>query len=175
MKSILLLALAVLITTATNAFAVCSDPSGSEGEIIYNKTYQIPVFCNGTDWIAWGSGNAADTVPSGAIMAFDLASCPTGWTEYALARGRFLRGIDSTGTNDPDGVRTLGSTQDDAYKSHVHGAADGGSFLTWGGSSKNLSTTAGSAFGAAGNGATKSSGGDETRPKNVAVLYCEKD
>jgi hypothetical protein len=28
------------------------------------------------------------TVPSGAVMSFDLASCPTGWTEYTAARGR---------------------------------------------------------------------------------------
>lgn len=34
-------------------------------------------------------------VPSGAIMAFSLATCPTGWTEYTAARGRFLRGLDN--------------------------------------------------------------------------------
>jgi hypothetical protein len=28
------------------------------------------------------------TVPSGAVMSFDLASCPTGWTDYTAARGR---------------------------------------------------------------------------------------
>ena len=28
------------------------------------------------------------TVPSGAVMSFNLASCPTGWSEYTAARGR---------------------------------------------------------------------------------------
>ena len=31
-------------------------------------------------------------VPSGAVMAFDLANCPPGYTEYASARGRALVG-----------------------------------------------------------------------------------
>jgi hypothetical protein len=30
------------------------------------------------------------TVPSGAIMPFDLGSCPSGWTELTAARGRSI-------------------------------------------------------------------------------------
>lgn len=51
-------------------------------------------------------------------MAFNLTTCPTGWTEYTPARGRFLRGIDSTGTNDV--VRVVGDIQADDFKSHTH-------------------------------------------------------
>ena len=51
-------------------------------------------------------------------MAFNLTTCPSGWTEYTLARGRFLRGIDSTGTNDI--VRASGDIQDDAFEGHTH-------------------------------------------------------
>jgi len=55
--------------------------------------------------------NLGGGIPNGTIAAFATASCPSGWAEYTPARGRFLRGIDPTGTLDPDGVRTAGSTQ----------------------------------------------------------------
>jgi hypothetical protein len=37
-------------------------------------------------------------VPAGAVMFFDLASCPEGWTEMADAQGRTLVGLPSSGT-----------------------------------------------------------------------------
>lgn len=54
-------------------------------------------------------------------MAFNLATCPTGWTEYTPAYGRFIRGIDKSGTAiDPDGQRALESIQADMIASHDH-------------------------------------------------------
>jgi hypothetical protein len=95
--------------------------------------------------------------------------CPDGWSEFTAARGRFLRGIDSTGTVDPDGVRAAGSVQADDFKSHSHNvyySATGGLGNVW----------AALGSGSTGNtGLTTPTGGDETRPKNVAVLYCQKD
>jgi microcystin-dependent protein len=38
---------------------------------------------------------AKQTVPAGAVMAFDLNACPTGWTEYAAAQGRTLVGAQA--------------------------------------------------------------------------------
>jgi microcystin-dependent protein len=35
---------------------------------------------------------AQQLVPAGAVMAFDLASCPSGWTELTQARGRVIVG-----------------------------------------------------------------------------------
>jgi hypothetical protein len=149
--------------------AACSSPTGNEAEIIYNADYNVMQFCNGTNWISMSSTVVDSGVPSGAVMSFNLASCPTGWSEYTLARGRFIRGIDSTGTNDPDGVRALGSTQDDELAAHSHTVGS------------NIASTAGSnritTWGNTSNGTvnTTSTGGDETRPKNVALLFCEKD
>ena len=48
----------------------------------------------GTD--ATGSGSA--DIPTGAVMAFNLASCPSGWTELTSARGRYIVGLPSGGT-----------------------------------------------------------------------------
>ncbi|MGR5448148.1 hypothetical protein ACPV47_24985 [Vibrio jasicida] len=113
------------------------------------------------------------TVPSGAVIPFDLSKCPEGWTEYALAYGRFIRGIDRSGANiDPDGERTLGDTQDDAIQVHTHerpyrigGNASGGG-RNMEDNSANSTLKVGEPV-----GARVSS---ETRPKNVSLLYCRK-
>ena len=113
--------------------------------------------------------SGVNVVPAGAIIAFDLASCPSGWTEYTAARGRFLRGIDNGAGNDPDGTRAAGSTQADAFASHTHTY-----FESYNGNAMYASTNseAGNKAGVTSNsGAT---GGTETRPKNVAVLFCRK-
>lgn len=34
-------------------------------------------------------------VPSGAVLAFALSSCPTGWSQYAAANGRSIVGTGS--------------------------------------------------------------------------------
>ncbi len=108
---------------------------------------------------------------SGEIQAFDLTSCPAGWSEYTAARGRFLRGIDSTGTIDPGGVRAPGSTQEDEFKSHEHIPQNSynGSGWSFGGHYQR-----GYNNGVIAN-ASNAVGGAETRPKNVAVLYCRKN
>lgn len=110
----------------------------------------------------------------GAVIAFDADRCPAGWEEYKLAYGRFIRGVDrSTSKVDPEGTRSVGSLQDDDLKKHVHqlsltsrwGDHKGGTAPAWGnddggGNSSEATTT--------------ESGGVETRPKNVALLYCRK-
>lgn len=39
-------------------------------------------------------GLAAQVVPAGAVMAFDLDACPAGWSELAGARGRAIVGVN---------------------------------------------------------------------------------
>lgn len=108
-----------------------------------------------------------------AVVGFAASECPRGWTPYLPGAGRFLRGIDTTGQNDPDGRRAPSSTQDDELKSHSHDASqfvndgkvvtghvEGGhdtSYTIWGDKQ-----------------ATAKTGGRETRPKNAAVLFCLK-
>lgn len=129
------------------------------------------VQCTAGIWTTVSSG-----MPSGAVMAFDLTACPSGWAEYTAARGRFIRGVclDATGCQDSDGVRTVGSTQEDAFKSHTH------SFV--GGTTVYFHTPSGGTHSWPGGGGgitwgtdTQAAGGAETRAKNVALLYCRKD
>jgi len=114
--------------------------------------------------------DAASRQLTGAIVSFNSAQCPSGWEEFVPAYGRFIRGIDKSGIIDPDGNRNPGGLQEDAIKEHTHNlpnnnilysGANGGPHSPWVG----------------GNGIGKTGGiveghGIETRPKNVALLYC---
>lgn len=118
-------------------------------------------------------------VPAHAVMAFNLTTCPTGWSEYTPARGRFVRGIDNGAGNDPDGTRAAGATQADAFASHTHAGSGAGSgeFVYYRGSGQGVWQygTLGAADFDRTSSPVASTGGAETRPKNVALLYCEKN
>jgi hypothetical protein len=142
------------------------------------------------------SATANSLVPSGAIMAFARTSAPTGWlqangasfstTTYAALfaaigyqfggsggsfnvpdlRGYFVRGH---GTNSDGTVSGgFGDKQADAFKSHNHSAIqtidNNGGFDSGAGRVR---------YGGTGD-TTGSTGSTETRPKNIAMLYCIK-
>ncbi len=103
---------------------------------------------------AWLFGKIGETFGAG-----------DGSTTFALPdlRGEFLRGLDDG--RGVDAARVLGSAQADMLKSHNHLAGKGG----------NGSTAEGALFFRSDVGdsrATSSTGGVETRPRNVAGLYC---
>ncbi len=140
-------------------------------------------------------------VPAGAVQAFAINSAPAGWlaangaavsrstyaalfsaigttygvgdgsTTFALPdlRGYFVRG---SGTNsDGTAAGTFGAKQADELKSHTHSYGDVRNgitsiFLNPGGSGMDqaVDTTR----------TTAATGGTETRPKNIAMLYCIK-
>ncbi|MCY4405897.1 MAG: hypothetical protein OXC15_05980 [Rhodospirillaceae bacterium] len=119
-----------------------------------------------------GAASAHD-IPEGAVISFNLKKCPSeGWKEYTPAYGRFIRGIDrGVIALDPVRDRHPGHTQDDEIKAHSHrttimqadNSVDGvDSTTTRSGEHHNVSRE------------TERVGGPETRPKNVALLFCEK-
>lgn len=144
---------------------------------------------------------AAVSIPVGAVMAFDLKVCPPGWSEYKPAYGRFVRGIDRSGTKeDPEGQRAAGSLQDDGIRNitgELHGVEGTNNLaVSWGfrpgengafSVAKNDDTYNKYGGGYNPNGgmgvtavfdASKDTGAHvrgEVRPKNVALLYCRKD
>jgi hypothetical protein len=95
-------------------------------------------------------------------------------------RGMFLRGLNQfdpqepnpapADTRDPDGARTVGSVQMDAFADHRHrlvtqpGAGERG--IAWGIQAGNKGLMGGHHA-----RATEEVGGPETRPRNVAVYY----
>lgn len=137
----------------------------------------------------------AAATPSGAVMAFAMNSAPTGWlkcngaavsrTTYANLfaaigttfgagdgsttfnvpelRGEFVRGWDDG--RGIDSGRSFGSYQADELKSHTHGIRYGST----GASTYSADPDDGNSI-----AQTEATGGSETRPRNVALLYCIK-
>lgn len=112
--------------------------------------------------------------PPGAVIAFDSSSCPPGWDKYKKAFGRFIRGIDdSESPIDPDGKRSFGHIQEDSVQQHKH--SDLGSKIVdmrYYGHSGGHKITRPSGTSTGGVSGARVSG--ETRPKNVALMYCVK-
>jgi hypothetical protein len=141
-------------------------------------------------------GTTISFVPAGAVMAFAMNSAPTGWlvcngqavkragvsgypalfeaidTTYGAGdnsttfnlpdlRGYFVRGFGTAA-----GSGAFGAKQEDDFKAHTHPVNN---IVLVGGYQ-------GSGGGLVGRGSANSdsTGGTETRPKNIAMLYCIK-
>src|SRR5258705_13539264 len=52
------------------ARAACSTPTGTAGEIIFNSTYSVMQYCNGTSWVNMGgvASNVTAAGTSGAVQ-----------------------------------------------------------------------------------------------------------
>lgn len=111
-------------------------------------------------------------IPSHAVVAFNLASCPSGWTSFAaLNVGRFPR---ITG-----GSPAVGTTQGFAMLDHSHLVPETGVNSFIGAASQffnpgpitpifpNVSQGVG--------GMVTGNAAAETRPSNVSQTYCEKN
>ena len=73
-----------------------------------------------------GAPGADAVAPAGAVMFFDLASCPNGWSEYTKARGRYLVGNQPTGTLGALVGNPLGNTENRPTGQHTHAVIDPG-------------------------------------------------
>ncbi|PLK68690.1 complement C1q protein [Rhizobium sp. TH135] len=177
----------VVQIASTTTVTTCN--SGSMGSLRYNSASASLELCNGTSWQTVGSGGGVG-VPTGAIAAFASTTCPTGWSEYTAARGRFLRGIDNGAGNDPSGTRVPGGIQQDALQ-NITGSFDirtttsgdqiadngTGAFAVGAATATQNNLSQGSSsvtkrlvtFTASSVARTAT----ETRPKNVAVIFCE--
>lgn len=163
-----------------NSSATCS--ATTEGSLRYNSTLKRMEFCNATSW----SDMTVPILPTGAVMSFDLTACPTGWSEYTQAYGRVIRGIDKSGSSiDPSGQRAAGNTQEDALQQHDHymksQAAGVDNVVAFADPNVDATYAAGGNTGSRGDvyiyvGNVKTGRtANETRAKNVALLYCRKN
>lgn len=111
-----------------------------------------------------------ETIPSGSVVFFNLASCPTGWKNVTTLGwgGRFFRVAD---TNNPRNV-----LQEDMIKSHSHLYQNFG--ITWigqGGGCPSGTCNAMTQRSSGSAGSSSSFGENETRPKNVPLTACIKN
>jgi microcystin-dependent protein len=155
-----------------------------------------------TAWISLGTVGTtfqpSGGLPSGAVQSFAMTSAPSGWLEcdgsevsrttystlYSAIGTTFGSGNGSTTFNVPDlrgefvrgwdngrGVdsgRSFGSAQADELKSHNH------TVTTLGGASAVRPEDVGAGNVGSKTSTTSSTGGNETRPRNIALLYCIK-
>jgi microcystin-dependent protein len=145
-------------------FTATTAPSGwlaASGQLVSRTTYAN----------LWTYAQA-----SGNLAASDGAWLPgqyspgDGATTFRIPnlQGVFIRGYDSAATLDTDRAGAFGTYQADAFKAHTHsssGISAGGSAGTLIGQGTVI-TNAGATIG--------STGGTETRPKNVNMLACVK-
>jgi len=70
------------------------------------------------------AGVTGGVIPSGAVMFFNLASCPSGWSALTAAQGRYIVGLPSGGTL----VGTVGTAMTDKQNiTHTHTFTPAGS------------------------------------------------
>lgn len=175
-------------TTPPNGNVAAPVNTGSVGQVktgylgvsdLIAITSTASTYCIGTSCInSWSSVGGG--VPSGAVMAFNLFSCPSGWevsdgtNGTVNLRGYFVRGLN-TGSSGLDLGRTLGSIQADDIKSHTHTVdMDQIENYNYIGSNRNTDRGGGSNASRSGALTVGYTGGTETRPQNVALLYCQK-
>ena len=172
-------ATAIQLVSQTTSPVACN--SGNSGTLRYNSPTTTLELCNGSGWQPMGVG-----IPAGTISAFASTTCPAGWSEYTAARGRFLRGIDNGAGLDPDGTRGPGGTQADAIQNitggfKLAGSTGGmdtasGAFAVTGaptGFPTNIGGNVANVGSISFDASTQVRTAAETRPKNVAVTFCQ--
>ncbi len=77
-----------------------------------------------------GTTGGGDGVPTGAVMAFDLDTCPTGWTAYAALGGKNIIGANTTYARGSTGGSAQHTLTIEEMPSHGHNVqivkSDGG-------------------------------------------------
>jgi microcystin-dependent protein len=142
--------------------------------------------------------DANSITPAGAVSTFAMTTPPAGWLEcdgsaisrttYATLfaaigttfgagdgsttfgipdlRGEFVRGWDNS--RGVDSARAFGSAQADEIEAHTHTIDGEGQQVLAGGANSAVTFTGTDAAN------TGSTGGSETRPRNIALMYCIK-
>ncbi len=71
-----------------------------------------------------GAAGQDATAPAGAVMFFNLASCPAGWSELVAAQGRYLVGIPAGGTLGGSSGTPLADREGRPVGQHNHPTTD---------------------------------------------------
>ncbi len=181
-RAVCLLVLAGTLLAPAASFANCSVPTGTAGDFIYNSTYNVAQYCNGTNWINMGTNVGG----IGTLTSPDL--CTTDGTNVNCTTPTPLA-VTLGGTGASSLANLISLTAD---VSGVLGVANGGtgaSLAQGNGSKVQLSTgsattndcvkfdasgntvDAGSACGSGGTAAVASGGTGDTTLTAEGILY----
>ena len=69
---------------------------------------------------------SSSAIPAGMVGFFNLAACPSGWSELTAARGRYLVGLPSGGTLTGTAGTALSDLENRASGQHTHSVTDPG-------------------------------------------------
>lgn len=82
-----------LVVSFTDARTATADVlQASEGRMVYDSSTKTLRLCDGDEWVYLAQSEKNTAIPAGAVMAFDLDTCPEGWSVLASAAGRFVVG-----------------------------------------------------------------------------------
>lgn len=114
-------------------------------------------------------------IPSGFTSYFNLASCPTGWTDDGGGvGGYFVKGAAAGGSD-------FGANNSSHFQDHVHSynqqyiTSTGNLVMENNGGNNHTSYYSANYYGGTTTGGMAGGGGTETRPKNIALLICKKN
>jgi hypothetical protein len=112
-----------------------------------------------------GAAGVDAVAPAGAVMFFDLAACPAGWSSFDAAQGRYLVGLPSGGTAGAAVGTALSDQENRATGQHTHGVNDPGHFHAVGYDTEQLANTGNTI------GGTRMQGGSNSGSENSDVAF----
>lgn len=156
-------------------------------EIVDSSNWHTTSITSLNSTVGWLSTTVSwlSAAPTWMIAAFNLSSCPdwwnaADWTDSPIdLRWQFLRWINNfwssvwtraDGKQDPDWLRAIWSYQADGFKSHTHTVWDSNTYTraTWTAASQHPDD-----YGKV--KTTSATWWNESRSKNVWVIYCVKN
>jgi hypothetical protein len=194
------------LASQTNTGATTLNPSSFGAISVVKNTSSGPVALSGGEIVGGTPGNlytvtysaifsefflsnlipaaaSGAFVPSGAVMAFALTTCPTGWVSAngtgstVNMLGAVARGFDPTNTRDPNGSgQSIGSFEAPMFLTHTMTSLTGSGFLNFVGTGGSIITGSGT-NNVANNSTTgppSVGAGNETRAASTILLYCQK-
>jgi hypothetical protein len=112
-----------------------------------------------------GQAGVDATAPAGAVMYFDLASCPAGWSDFAAGRGRYFVGVPVGGTPGAAVGTALSDQENRPTGQHTHAVIDPGHVHAVGYDTEQLANTGNTI------GGTRMQGGSNSGSENSDLAF----